>query len=938
MKPSNWLSGLASIIIPGCKPLELIRPCIAALGRYTRQPWELIVVDDGSSDETSAYLESVRDAVPVAVTVIASVTSRGIAAAINQGLKAARGEYLVLLNNDVVVTDGWLGQLIALANATADFTAEHAECAETKKEGGTEGRPAVDLGAGSVPSQRTIGLVGPMSNQGAAPQCVGSVPYRDLPSMHDFARRWRDEHRGTWSTVAKLSGACILMKRAVYEAVGGLDERSGTEAWADDLAVRARRAGFALAVAHDLFVHRISGSTGGWTRVASSWDQVPGFFDFAAVYDAAVAAGKDGDVFVEVGCLAGRSTCYLATRIRESGKAITLYAIDPSTGSPSDSTGQVIAPAVGGSMAGVLHRNILGCGLAEIVVPILTTSVRAAKLFADESVAFCFIDAEHSYASVTADLHAWWPKVRAGGTIAGHDYRQTAPWLVGLTPAVHEFFGVTDAAHPAMPACWAMVKERPMRNSATCREGEPSRHRQRGTFREMDDGTDAPARAHQRNGDAAHAAKRVLFASAHSILDFSNGASVATLDVLQGLTTLGFECQAFCTAKMDLHTEVRLEKMIDDLHEPYEVRSSVSGADRAKILYTRRQKVPITLIRQESTRHSKPAPDEIRTVLRLFQKFLDVYRPDVMLTYGGDPVTQGMIAAAGRAGIPVVFAIHNFGYTDLRHFSGVHHCIVPSEFAGRHYRDKLGLACRVLPNPVDWDRVRVADREQRYVTFVNPALYKGAYPFVRIAQELGRRRPDIPLLVVESRATKQTLGACGLRPSDHPNIQIMPVTTDPRRFWRLTKILLMPSLWWESQGLVAVEAMINGIPVIASDRGALPETVGDGDIALSLPDRLTPASQILPTAEEVEPWVGAIIRLWDDPAWYREQSNRGKNVAERWHPDRLRPLYAEFFGDACARRGDALARRRLNHANAEGGIRLTTKHTKHTKKITETSN
>jgi GT2 family glycosyltransferase len=78
--------------------------------------------------------------------VIADVTSRGIAAAINQGLRAARGEYLVVLNNDVVVTDGWLGQLIALTNAKGDFTAEHAW---TETEGQKDGRPAVDLGAGS---------------------------------------------------------------------------------------------------------------------------------------------------------------------------------------------------------------------------------------------------------------------------------------------------------------------------------------------------------------------------------------------------------------------------------------------------------------------------------------------------------------------------------------------------------------------------------------------------------------------------------------------------------------------------------------------------------------------------------------------------------------------------------------------------------------------
>ena len=52
-------------------------------------------------------------------------------------------------NNDVVVTNGWLGQRIALAIAKGDFATESAECAETKTEGGTEARPAVDLGAGS---------------------------------------------------------------------------------------------------------------------------------------------------------------------------------------------------------------------------------------------------------------------------------------------------------------------------------------------------------------------------------------------------------------------------------------------------------------------------------------------------------------------------------------------------------------------------------------------------------------------------------------------------------------------------------------------------------------------------------------------------------------------------------------------------------------------
>jgi len=66
----------------------------------------------------------------------------------------------------------------------------------------------------------------------------------------------------------------------------------------------------------------------------------------------------------------------------------------------------------------------------------------------------------------------------------------------------------------------------------------------------------------------ARLGRRILFASAHSIVDFSNGASVATLDVLHGLTASGFECQAFCTSKLDFREEVQLEQIIGDLHDP----------------------------------------------------------------------------------------------------------------------------------------------------------------------------------------------------------------------------------------------------------------------------------------------------------------------------------------------------------------------------------
>ncbi len=295
----NMKPGMASVIIPCWNQLEFTRHCISALMRHTRQPWELLVINNGSTDGTPDYLAGVQDASAVPVTVIANETNRGFPAAINQGLQRARGEYLVSLNNDVVVSDGWLEQLIGLT--TAKVTAEaHNTNGSIARDNGvfqenvkTEGTRSADKGstngstaypgrnvtvidfASTLASSKkpqagdctqdadgTIGLAGPMSNYAAPPQLVEDVPYQDLDQMKVFARRWREEHRGQWFTVPKLSGFCLLMTRAVYDAVGGLDERFGLGFFDDDdLGERARRAGFAMAVAHDLFVHHFGSRT-----------------------------------------------------------------------------------------------------------------------------------------------------------------------------------------------------------------------------------------------------------------------------------------------------------------------------------------------------------------------------------------------------------------------------------------------------------------------------------------------------------------------------------------------------------------------------------------------------------------------------------------------------------------------------------------------------
>lgn len=85
----------------------------------------------------------------------------------------------------------------------------------------------------------------------------------------------------------------------------------------------------------------------------------------------------------------------------------------------------------------------------------------AAKLFADESVDFVYIDADHAYANVLADHNTWWPKVKPGGVVAGHDIvcpgeKPETNWGRTVQPAVTEFSIAVNRSINLVPErlCW----------------------------------------------------------------------------------------------------------------------------------------------------------------------------------------------------------------------------------------------------------------------------------------------------------------------------------------------------------------------------------------------------------------------------------------------------------------------------------------------------
>ncbi len=217
-----------SIIVPCYNLWNLTARCLNALWKNTPSNCEIIVVNDGSSDMTSVELQrlSQRGDLPIPLKVVTLPENQGYPKAINAGLKEARGEWIVQLNNDAVVPAHWLARLIHVAER-----------------------------AGS-----DCGLVGPVSNGAPPPQALESFP--TLDQLDTFANaRWHQTGPKA-SKVPRLTGFCMAVRRDVWDVLGGLDERFGLGFFDDDdLCLRARKAGYTLAIAEGVYVHHDGSQT-----------------------------------------------------------------------------------------------------------------------------------------------------------------------------------------------------------------------------------------------------------------------------------------------------------------------------------------------------------------------------------------------------------------------------------------------------------------------------------------------------------------------------------------------------------------------------------------------------------------------------------------------------------------------------------------------------
>lgn len=159
-----------------------------------------------------------------------------------------------------------------------------------------------------------------------------------------------------------------------------------------------------------------------YLRKGNDWSSVPGWFNYYDLYEFIANRLKDGDRVVEIGCWFGRSSIYLAQALKRLGKPnCKITVVDTFKGEVSQPEHLKIVAENGGSILGAFRANIERCGVADMFTIIEGDSAESAKHIKDRSLAFCYIDAAHDYASVKKDIAAWRNKVKEDGLLAGHD-------------------------------------------------------------------------------------------------------------------------------------------------------------------------------------------------------------------------------------------------------------------------------------------------------------------------------------------------------------------------------------------------------------------------------------------------------------------------------------------------------------------------------------
>lgn len=406
---------------------------------------------------------------------------------------------------------------------------------------------------------------------------------------------------------------------------------------------------------------------------------------------------------------------------------------------------------------------------------------------------------------------------------------------------------------------------------------------------------------------AGHRPPRLLWANPFCLLDTSSGASISARQMLLQLVAQGWEVRILGATIFDAPSGIlRLREHWDMLAQ-----------SRGKLVNVTDGPLTHQLVITASTVRNQMTTAEEGIWYTAYVQMLDQFRPDLVWFYGGQTLDMLIPDEARMRGIPSAAYLVNGNYQATRWTRDVDLIVTDSQATADFYTQSQGFTPVAVGTFIDPTLVVAPEHRRERLLFINPSWTKGVGIVVQLAMLLGDQRPDIPFEVVESRgdwhgAVKAVSAAMGRPVEALGNVMLTPNTSDMRPVYSRARLLLAPSLWWESGARVLAEAMLNGIPAIVTDRGGSPEMIQDGGIKLVLPEICHTAPYTsLPALELLQPLVDRLIQLYDDEAMYQQLVARAQAVGQNRHAlavstgrlmQSFAPLIARRAGDRQAAR------------------------------------
>lgn len=168
------------------------------------------------------------------------------------------------------------------------------------------------------------------------------------------------------------------------------------------------------------------------------------------LFDKVIETVDDDFTWVELGSWTGKSAAYCVVELINSKKKFNFYAVDTWKGAEEHQDLEIVKQD---QLYDTYLKNI--SPVQKYITNCREFSFDAANKFKDESVDFCYVDADHSYDGVMKDLQAWYPKIKTGCIFGGDDYTKGFP---GVQHAVQEFFVDKKLKVTKLGRCWYVIK------------------------------------------------------------------------------------------------------------------------------------------------------------------------------------------------------------------------------------------------------------------------------------------------------------------------------------------------------------------------------------------------------------------------------------------------------------------------------------------------